>query len=105
MHDVAMRGLRDAVGKMDEYTIRSELDSWKTAGVITDADVAEIEGLLAQNRANAKQQIIDCIGKFSDCTIARMVLSYKTAGILTEADAQEIYAAMVQAGGEEQNHE
>lgn len=47
LHDFLMVGLRDAVGKMADYQVILNAVGWQQKGVLTDADLSEINALIA----------------------------------------------------------
>ncbi|MBQ9346790.1 MAG: hypothetical protein IJT94_05530 [Oscillibacter sp.] len=98
LRNITMLGLRDAVGKNDPHTIRILLDDWRQKNVITDADVAEINGLLnGGSSSEVKQGILDNIGAYDNFEIARQTMDAVSKGLLTNVDTSEIYSAMYQA--------
>lgn len=46
LRDFIMEGLKDAVGKMPDYKIVLNAAGWHEKGVLSEADLAEIETLL-----------------------------------------------------------
>lgn len=46
LRDFIMKGLKDAVGKMPDYKIVLNAAGWHEKGVLSEADLAEIETLL-----------------------------------------------------------
>ena len=53
LHDFIMKGLRDAVGKMSDYQIILNSVGWMEKGVLTEADLAEIQALIDEKNAPA----------------------------------------------------
>lgn len=47
LHDFLMIGLRDAVGKMADYQVILNAVGWQQKGVLTDADLSDINALIA----------------------------------------------------------
>lgn len=45
-HDFIQTGLKDAVGKMPDYQVILRAAGWYDKGVLTEADLAEIQGLI-----------------------------------------------------------
>lgn len=46
LHNFIMTGLRNAVGKMPDYQLVLNAAGWHEKGVLSEADLAEIETLL-----------------------------------------------------------
>lgn len=55
LHDFIMKGLRDAVGKMSDYQIILNSVGWMEKGVLTEADLAEIQQLIDEKNAPAPE--------------------------------------------------
>ena len=55
LHDFIMKGLRDAVGKMSDYQIILNSVGWMEKGVLTEADLAEIQALIDEKNAPAPE--------------------------------------------------
>lgn len=50
-HDFIQAGLKDAVGKMADYQVILRAAGWHDKGVLTEADLAEIQGLIDAKNA------------------------------------------------------
>lgn len=48
LRDFIMKGLKDAVGRMLDYQIVLNAAAWHEKGVLSEADLAEIELAIAQ---------------------------------------------------------
>ena len=46
-----MKGFRSAVGKMADYQVRLNAAGWLEKGVLTEADLAELETLMEANNS------------------------------------------------------
>ena len=46
IHDFILKGLKDAVGKMADYQVVLNSAGWHEKGVLTEADLAEINALI-----------------------------------------------------------
>ena len=55
LHDYIMNGLRNAVGKMSDYQIILNSVGWMEKGVLTEADLAELQELIDQKNAPAPE--------------------------------------------------
>lgn len=55
LHDFIMKGLRDAVGKMSDYQIILNSVGWMEKGVLTEADLMEIQQLIDEKNAPAPE--------------------------------------------------
>ena len=55
LHDFIMKGLRDAVGKMSDYQIILNSVGWMEKGVLTEADLMEIQELIDAKNAPAPE--------------------------------------------------
>lgn len=51
LHDFIMTGLRDAVGKLSDYQVVLNALGWLEKGVLTEADLAELQELIDQKNA------------------------------------------------------
>lgn len=51
LHDYIMNGLRNAVGKMSDYQIILNSVGWMEKGVLTEADLAELQALIDEKNA------------------------------------------------------
>lgn len=55
LRDFIMEGLKDAVGKMPDYKIVLNAAGWHEKGVLSEADLAALDALLAEkNRVEAE---------------------------------------------------
>jgi hypothetical protein len=55
LHDFIMTGMRDAVGKLSDYQIVLNCLGWLEKGVLTEADLAEIQALIDAKNAPAPE--------------------------------------------------
>ena len=55
MHDFIMTGLRDAVGKLPDYKIIMNALAWFEKGVLTEADLAELQALIDEKNTPAPE--------------------------------------------------
>ena len=51
LHDFIMTGLRDAVGKLSDYQVVLNALGWMEKGVLTEADLAELQALIDEKNA------------------------------------------------------
>jgi len=51
LHDFVMKGLRDAVGKLPDYAVILNAVGWLEKGVLTEADLAELQALIDEKNA------------------------------------------------------
>lgn len=54
-HDFVMTGLKDAVGKMADYQVILRAAGWHEKGVLTEADLAEINAMIEAKNAPAEE--------------------------------------------------
>lgn len=55
LHDFIMTGLRDAVGKLSDYQVVLNALGWLEKGVLTEADLAELQALIDAKNAPAPE--------------------------------------------------
>ena len=55
LHDFIMTGFRDAVGKLSDYQVVLNALGWLEKGVLTEADLAEIQALIDAKNAPAPE--------------------------------------------------
>ena len=55
LHNFIMTGLRDAVGKLSDYQIVLNAIGWLEKGVLTEADLAELQALIDAKNAPAPE--------------------------------------------------
>lgn len=51
LHDFIMKGLRDAVGHLADYAVILNAVGWMEKGVLTEADLAELQTLIDEKNA------------------------------------------------------
>lgn len=51
LHDFIFKGLKDAVGKMADYQVVLNAAGWHEKGVLTKADLAELDTLIEAKNA------------------------------------------------------
>jgi hypothetical protein len=51
LHDFIMKGLRDAVGKLADYSVILNAVGWLEKNVLTEADLAELQALIDAKNA------------------------------------------------------
>jgi hypothetical protein len=51
LHNFIMQGLRDAVGKLADYAVILNAVGWLEKGVLTEADLAELQALIDEKNA------------------------------------------------------
>lgn len=55
LHDFIMKGLRDAVGKLADFAVILNAVGWMEKGVLTEADLAELQALIDAKNAPAPE--------------------------------------------------
>lgn len=55
LHNFIMQGLRDAVGKLADYAVILNAVGWLEKGVLTEADLAELQALIDEKNAPAPE--------------------------------------------------
>ena len=55
LHDFIMKGLRDAVGHLADYAVILNAVGWMEKGVLTEADLAELQELIDEKNAPAPE--------------------------------------------------
>lgn len=55
LHNFVMTGLRDAVGKLSDYAVVLNALGWMEKGVLTEADLAELQALIDEKNAPAPE--------------------------------------------------
>lgn len=59
LKDFILKGLKDAIGKMADYQVILNAAGWHEKGVLTEADLAEINGMIEAKNAPAEDTPIE----------------------------------------------
>lgn len=54
LKDFILKGLKDAVGKMADYQVILNAAGWHEKGVLAEADLAEINGMIEAKNTSAE---------------------------------------------------
>lgn len=57
LRDFIMKGIRGMIGRVPEYKVIETAVGWMDKGVLTEADLAEVDALLTPTEENAAEDI------------------------------------------------